>query len=144
MQEEAAGHHEDTPDAGWPTDWMRAVLGLCTLRVLEAGPSYGYAIIAELDRSGLGTVKGGTLYPLLTRYESAGWVTTEWRAGTSGPGRKYFSLTPAGGRALDEQRTAWAHFTGATRAHLGESPEQPPDPGQPTGPSPLHTQGAAS
>lgn len=118
MQVAEAGHDDGTPDAGWPTDWMRAVLGLCTLRVLEAGPSYGYAIIAELERSGLGTVKGGTLYPLLTRYESAGWVTTEWRAGTSGPGRKYFSLTAAGRSALDGQRSAWQHFTSTTLAHL--------------------------
>lgn len=118
MQAKQAGDDDGAPETGWPTDWMRAVLGLGVLRALESGPSYGYAIIAELEQAGLGTVKGGTLYPLLSRHEAAGWVATEWKAGTSGPGRKYFSLTTDGRSALDGQRTAWEHFTSATLAHL--------------------------
>lgn len=118
MQNDDPARGAGTPDEGWPSDWMRAVLGLCALRSLEAGPSYGYAIIADLERAGLGSVKGGTLYPLLTRYEAAGWVDTEWRAGTTGPGRKYFSLTSAGRAALVGQRDAWKRFTATTLDHL--------------------------
>lgn len=33
-----------------PSDWMRAMLGAFALRALEAGPSYGYAIITDLER----------------------------------------------------------------------------------------------
>lgn len=106
----------------WPSDWMRATLGMCALRALEPGPSYGYAIISALAEAGLGTIKGGTLYPLLTRFESAGWVATEWRPGEGGPGRKYFSLTEDGRRTLNEQREAWSGFTGITTAFL--SPNQ--------------------
>ncbi len=40
---------EKTPPAqkveAWPSDWLRATLGLAALRALEDGPSYGYAII---------------------------------------------------------------------------------------------------
>lgn len=95
----------------WPSDWMRAILGPLTLRALENGPSYGYAIIADLEANGLGTVKGGTLYPLLTRYESAGFVSVEWRPGEAGPGRKYFSLTDLGRRELERTRDEWTRFT---------------------------------
>lgn len=117
------GTHDDgTPGPPWPTDWMRALLGLCTLRALETGPSYGYAIIAELEQAGLGVVKGGTLYPLLTRYEGAGWVETEWRAGTSGPGRKYFSLTTAGRAELERHRRRWQEFAAVTCDFLGPGP----------------------
>ncbi|MBM6620137.1 PadR family transcriptional regulator [Micrococcaceae bacterium RIT802] len=136
MQEHQAGHDDEPPAEGWPTDWMRAVLGLCVLRALEAAPSYGYAIVAELERAGLGTVKGGTLYPLLTRYESAGWVATEWKAGTSGPGRKYFSLTAAGRAALAGQRSAWDRFTSTTLSHLGDSGPNPGSPAEPPSTSP--------
>lgn len=101
---------------------MRALLGLCTLRALESGPSYGYAIIAELERAGLGAVKGGTLYPLLTRYETAGWVETEWRAGTAGPGRKYFSLTSEGRAELESQRHGWQEFAAVTCRYLVPGP----------------------
>ncbi len=51
----------------WPSEWLRGVLDLCVLRVLADGPTYGYAITTELARRGFGTVKGGTLYPLLGR-----------------------------------------------------------------------------
>ena len=105
-------------DPSWPSDWLRATLGMCALKSLEAGPSYGYAIITALEKSGLGSIKGGTLYPLLTRFETAGFLATEWRAGDGGPGRKYFALTQAGRTALAEQRTAWTLFTETTNNHL--------------------------
>lgn len=109
---------EDSSPGGWPSDWLRAVLGLSVLKVLADGPSYGYAISTTLTEAGLGHIKGGTLYPLLTRFETAGWVITEWRAGTQGPGRKYFSLTEAGRAELQAQLLLWARFSGIANNHL--------------------------
>ncbi len=86
------------------------------LAVLADGPTYGYAITARLEQLGLGTVKGGTLYPLLARLEQAGLVSVEWRAGDGGPGRKYFELTPAGAAARAEQTDRWLAFTALTDA----------------------------
>ena len=110
----------------WPSDWLRATLGLLCLRALAAGPSYGYAIITELERSGLGTIKGGTLYPLLTRYESAGLVTTEWRAGDGGPGRKYFALTAHGRAELCRLSARWVRFSDTTVRYLDRPTEKDP------------------
>ena len=107
----------DTADE-WPSDWLRATLGLFALRALEAGPSYGYAIIADLERHGLGTIKGGTLYPLLTRYEAAGLLDTQWRAGEAGPGRKYFALTERGRAELARLRSDWVRFTDISTTYL--------------------------
>lgn len=95
-----------------------AVVGALTLRALENGPSYGYAIIADLEANGMGTVKGGTLRPLLTRYESARLVAVEWRPGEAGPGRKFFSLTDLGRGELDRVRTEWFRFTSASTGCL--------------------------
>ncbi|WZP16102.1 PadR family transcriptional regulator [Arthrobacter citreus] len=102
----------------WPSDWMRATLGLCVLKALDGGATYGYAIAALLEEQGFGNIKGGTLYPLLTRFETAGWVTTAWRAGDGGPGRKYFSLTADGRRELEAQRELWVRFTGTVDHYL--------------------------
>ncbi|MFC4224801.1 PadR family transcriptional regulator [Lysinibacter cavernae] len=113
--------HRDAAE-DWPSDWLRATLGLCTLRSLEAGPSYGYAIISSLKDSGLGTIKGGTLYPLLTRFEEAGLVSTEWRAGDGGPGRKFFALTTTGRAELNRLRTEWAAFTTISNSFLTADP----------------------
>ncbi|WP_374928672.1 PadR family transcriptional regulator [Kytococcus sedentarius] len=98
----------------WPSEWMRGVLSLAVLRVLAEGPTYGYAIAATLEEQGLGAVKGGTLYPLLSRLEAAGHVTIEWRAGQGGPGRKYFALTDAGHDHLVHEAAQWRAFAETT------------------------------
>ncbi|HSP61198.1 MAG TPA: PadR family transcriptional regulator [Ornithinimicrobium sp.] len=100
----------------WPSEWLRGVLGVCVLRILLDGPSYGYAITQRLADVGLGEVRGGTLYPLLGRLEQAGHVEVEWRPGEGGPGRKYFLLTDAGRAHAARQAVDWAAFTTTTRA----------------------------
>lgn len=102
----------------WPTDWLRAVLELAVLRVLDTGPTYGYAIAAALEERGLGTIKGGTLYPLLSRIEAAGHVTTHWQAGDGGPGRKYYSLTESGAAHLRDRTARWTAFAHTVTHHL--------------------------
>ena len=92
------------------------------MRILADGPTYGYEIAGRLSDAGLGTVKGGTLYPLLGRFEDAGWVEIEWRPGDGGPGRKYFSLTPAGYAALAAQTHRWLEFTALTTELLTSHP----------------------
>ena len=98
----------------WPGEWLRGVLDLCVLAVLAEGETYGYALAARLDALGLGTIKGGTLYPLLARLEQAGHVTTRWEPGEGGPGRKYFALTTAGRAALVARADAWRTFAALT------------------------------
>lgn len=100
----------------WPSEWLRGVLSVCTLRILADGPTYGYAIATRLTEAGLGTVKGGTLYPLLGRLEQTGWVEVEWRPGEGGPGRKFYALTAQGTAEAQRQADQWAEFTDVTRA----------------------------
>lgn len=100
----------------WPSEWLRGVLGVCVLRILLDGPSYGYALTQRLAEAGLGAVKGGTLYPLLGRLEEAGHVEVEWRPGEGGPGRKYFALTEQGRQEARAQAARWLDFTTTTRA----------------------------
>ena len=113
-----ASDPQPTGSADWPSDGLRATLGFLALRALSAGPSYGYAIISELEHHGFGTIKGGTLYPLLTRYETAGLVTTEWRAGDGGPGRKYFALTDQGRAELTRLSADWLRFAVTSTHYL--------------------------
>lgn len=98
----------------WPGEWLRGVLELCVLSVLAGEPTYGYAIAQRLQSAGLGTVKGGTLYPLLARLQSEGLVEASWHAGDGGPGRKYFALTPAGREELDARARLWGRFVERT------------------------------
>lgn len=95
----------------WPPDWLRGPLTVAVLGALRHGPTYGYKISATLEQAGLGAVKGGTLYPLLGRLERDGLVAATWVAGESGPGRKYFALTPIGLARLDELAALWTDFS---------------------------------
>lgn len=104
----------DTP--AWPSEWLRGVLGVCVLRLLLDGPTYGYALTGRLAEAGLGPIKGSTLYPLLGRLEEAGLVEVEWRPGEAGPGRKFYLLTEAGRAESERQASRWAAFTTITRA----------------------------
>lgn len=108
----------------WPGEWLRGVLSLCVLGVVAEGPTHGYAIAGRLAEAGLGTVKGGTLYPILTRLETEGLVTAAWEAGDGGPGRKVFTVTTAGAQALQQRSEQWHVFT-ERAAGLLSSPSVP-------------------
>lgn len=110
----------------WPSEWLRGVLDLCVLAALAEGETYGYAITARLDELGLGAVKGGTLYPLLARLEQADLVTTQWRPGVGGPGRKYFALTTVGRAELARRGRAWRAFADLTVAIVDPPNLHPP------------------
>ena len=95
----------------WPGEWMRGVLSLCVLAVVAEQETYGYAIAQRLQSAGLGVVKGGTLYPVLTRLEEDGLLTSSWREGNGGPGRKFFAVTAAGRAELLARSERWQIFT---------------------------------
>jgi len=101
-------------DSGWPSEWLRGVLPLCVLAIVNEEETHGYAIAQTLEREGIPNVKGGTLYPLLNRLEEDGLVTTRWIQGPSGPGRKLYRVTTAGKTRLTEQTSNWRDFTSLT------------------------------
>ena len=98
-------------DTHWPSEWLRGVLGPSVLSIISEGETYGYLIAQRLSSLGLGTVKGGTLYPLLTRYEQDGFLHAVWRDGDGGPGRKFYTLTPRGHTELRRVRERWCEFS---------------------------------
>ena len=99
-------------DAIWPREWLRGVLPLCTLAIIESDEeTYGYAITQRLKGAGLGVIKGGTLYPILARLESDGLITSTWRGGDTGPGRRYVAITEAGREYLVEQAARWRQLS---------------------------------
>lgn len=95
----------------WPAPWVRAALDLAILGSLTEGPLHGYALAQTLAERGFGRLKGGSLYPALSRLEEAGLVSTRWVEGENGPGRKDYTLTAEGRGRLDEGIAAWRHLT---------------------------------
>lgn len=108
----------------WPGEWLRGVLSLCVLSVVAEGPTYGYAVAQRLQEAGLGSIKGGTLYPVLTRLETDGLVTSAWREGEGGPGRKFVSITAAGHADLTARAGSWLTFTERAAGLLPPLPDR--------------------
>ncbi|TDB74592.1 MULTISPECIES: PadR family transcriptional regulator [unclassified Micromonospora] len=104
--------------------WLRGVLDLCVLALLSRGESYGYELSQALRTYGLGTVQGGTLYPVLLRLQRAGLLTAHWREGETGPARKYYRISPAGSAALHAAVIDWSAFTASVGAILSEEPKR--------------------
>lgn len=98
-------------ESEWPSDWLRAVLPLVSLGVLSRGPSHGYALLQELGSLGFGSVKGGTIYPLLARQQELGHVEHSWETGPSGPARKVFQLTDEGRSEYERLARTWQRLS---------------------------------
>jgi PadR family transcriptional regulator, regulatory protein PadR len=102
------------------SQWLRGVLDLCVLAVLHGGSeAYGYQLAQALQRSGLGAIQGGTLYPVLLRLERLDLVSSVWREGRSGPARRYYRLTPLGEATLQRAVADWRVFADRVAAVLG-------------------------
>ena len=63
-----------------------------------------------------------TIYPLLLRLERKGLIAAEYRAGSGGPSRKYYRLTPDGEQYLAEFTAAW-QTTGAAVNRIMQNKE---------------------
>ena len=90
----------------------------CILQIISREPTYGYAIAVTLRESGFADLTEGTLYPLLLRLERRGLLAAEYRAGSGGPSRKYYRLTPDGTQYLAEFTAAWQSASAAVNRIL--------------------------
>ncbi len=70
----------------------KGLLEFCILSIIKRGESYPSDIVAELKESGMQVLEG-TIYPLLTRLKNAGYLEYRWVESTTGPPRKYFTIS---------------------------------------------------
>ena len=84
----------------------KGILEYCILLVLENKPQYVSDIIENLEKSQMIVVEG-TLYPMLSRLKSEGYLGYRWEESAQGPPRKYYELTEAGRQFLNELGHAW-------------------------------------
>ena len=92
----------------------KGVLEFCILSIISQGEIYPSDIISKMKDAKLIVVEG-TLYPLLTRLKNAGLLTYKWVESSSGPPRKYYSLTPIGVEFLRGLRATWDELVEAVK-----------------------------
>jgi len=96
-------------------EMLKGHLDMIVLAALAAGPTHGYAVIAEIRRkSGRAfDLPEGTVYPALHRLEQAGLLSSRWVTAKSGRRRRVYALTRQGERALAARRAVWRQFSDA-------------------------------
>ena len=94
---------------------LQGTLDMLILKVVALQPIHGYGIVQRLQqisREAL-QIRQGSLYPALYRLEEKGWLKAEWRVTDGGRDAKYYRLTRAGARQLEEEQESWKRLTDA-------------------------------
>jgi transcriptional regulator len=98
-----------------PTDLVQGTLDLLILKTLALEPMHGWAIanrIKQLSDAVL-LVQQGSLYPALHRLEQQAWIQSEWGESDNNRRAKYYSLTRAGRRQLEQESASWERLSAA-------------------------------
>ncbi|HLJ78040.1 MAG TPA: PadR family transcriptional regulator [Acidobacteriaceae bacterium] len=100
---------------------LQGTLDLLVLKTLaQTGRMHGYGIVQHIGRASdeLLRVEEGSLYPALHRMEQSGWIASEWALTETGRRAKYYRLTAAGRRRLDDAAQEFEALVKGVRAIL--------------------------
>ena len=98
-----------------PTDLVQGTLDLLIMRTIAAEKLHGWAIaqrIQILSKEVL-QVNQGSLYPALQRLERQGWITADWGVSDNNRRARFYRLTAAGKRRLEQERADWERLSAA-------------------------------
>jgi len=93
----------------------KGVLELCILSVISDKEAYTSNILEALINAKLLVVEG-TVYPLLTRLKNDGLLSYRWEESTSGPPRKYYSLTDQGQTTMESLKSNWKQLSNSVNS----------------------------
>lgn len=88
--------------------FKKGVLELCVLSLLDRKNFYGYELVEKISK--YINISEGTIYPLLRRFRTEGYVTTYLEESQEGPPRKYYRLTNKGKEVYEELELEWGSF----------------------------------
>ena len=92
------------------TQVLQGTLDLLVMRTLQTmGPQHAYGIATRLERVSEDLLKlnQGTLYPALVRLEQQRWITGEWGKTENNREAKFYRITRAGLKALEDETERW-------------------------------------
>ncbi len=104
----------------------QGTLALMVLKTIEAlGPIHGYGIARriELTSGNLLSVNYGTLYPALLKLEQEGAIVSEWGLSENNRKAKFYKLSRAGRKRLEQETREWEQATAILARCLTPSPE---------------------
>jgi transcriptional regulator len=113
------------PNKEEKADVLQGTLDLMVLHTLGVlGPLHGYALASRLAQVSRGALQlnMGTLYPGLMRLEQRGLVRGKWGVTENNRKARFYTLTPAGRRELENERAEWDRIASIMNALLHQLP----------------------
>lgn len=103
-----------------PTELLQGTLDLLILKALAHGSLHGLAIAHRVEQitNGAFEVKPGSLFPALHGMEEVGWLAASWGESQNRRKAKFYRLTKAGQRQLEQETTDWRRISAAITAAL--------------------------
>jgi transcriptional regulator len=109
------------------TDVWQGTLALMILKTLEAmGPLHGYGVARRIEQTSGDrlAINYGTLYPALLKLEQEGAIESEWGLSDNNRKAKFYRLTDAGRKQVQEETREWERTTAILARFLAPR-EQP-------------------
>jgi PadR family transcriptional regulator PadR len=91
------------------TNLLQGTLDMVILKALRLGDMHGLGISRRIEQISQGTfvVKSGSLFPALRRMQEEGWISSSWGESETNRRAKYYRLTKAGMKRLEEETAKW-------------------------------------
>ena len=110
-----------------PADVRPGTLALMVLKTLDVlGPQHGFGVARRIEQiSGdLLAVNQGTLYPVLLKLEQEGAIASEWGASQNNRRARFYRLTRAGRKQLENEARQWEQTAGIIARFFTVTPEE--------------------
>ena len=102
------------------SELLQGTLDMLILKALQLEPMHGFGLSQRLRQMSAEVfqVEMGSLYPALVRLEKQGWIKGEWGVSEANRKARYYSLTVAGRKQLEEEKTQWELLSSTINAIL--------------------------
>jgi PadR family transcriptional regulator, regulatory protein PadR len=99
---------------------VQGTLEMLVLKTLALESMHGYGIALRIEQvsGAVFRVNAGSLLPALSRMERAGRIRGEWRSTENNRRAKYYMLTAAGRKALEQECRQWGRQIAAIESIL--------------------------
>jgi transcriptional regulator len=107
------------------TELLQGTLDLLILKAVSLGPQHGYGILLRIRQVSRDTlqIQQGSLYPALYRLEHQGMIASAWGESENNRKAKFYRLTAAGRRRLQDEMAYWHRLSQAIGLVLAASEE---------------------
>ncbi len=95
----------------WISQFRRGLLELCVLNHLNVQEDHGYQIVQRLKEMDGLDIRESTVYPILARLKTEGFILVRNEPSPGGPPRRVFRLSASGSERLRSLNAYWDLLT---------------------------------